>query len=61
MEKLSILASICALPSVFFMLIANVTGKNKWIVWIGIKLPALISLIAIILMAMSHFTFLKIS
>jgi len=48
MEKLSILAMMFAIPAICFMLVANVTGKNKWIVWLFIKLPSLISLVIII-------------
>jgi hypothetical protein len=61
MEKLSILAAISAIPAVIFMLVANVTGSKKWIAWIGIKLPSLISLIALIVMAMSYFGILKLA
>jgi hypothetical protein len=61
MENLSILAAIAALPAVIFMLVANITGSKKWIAWVGIKLPALISLIALIVMAMSYFGILKLA
>jgi hypothetical protein len=61
MEKLSILAAIFALPAIAFMLIAKITGQNKWLGWIFIKLPSLISLIALIVMAMSHFGILKLA
>jgi hypothetical protein len=61
MEKLSILAAIFALPAISFMLIAKITGQNKWLAWIFIKLPSLISLIALIIMAMSYFGIIKLA
>lgn len=61
MEKLSIIAAIFALPAIAFMLVANITGSKKWLAWIFIKLPSLISLIALIVMAMSHFGILKLA
>jgi hypothetical protein len=61
MEKLSILAAISALPAVIFMLIAKMNGGNKTIGWIGLKLPSLISLVALIVMAMSYFGIIKLA
>jgi hypothetical protein len=61
MEKLSILAAIFALPAISFMLIAKITGQNKWLAWIFIKLPSLISLIALIIMAMSYSGIIKLA
>jgi hypothetical protein len=61
MEKLSILAAISALPAVIFMLIAKMNGGNKTIGWIGLKLPSLISLVALIVMAMVYFGFFKLA
>jgi hypothetical protein len=61
MEKLSILAAIFALPAIAFMLIAKINGHNKWLAWICIKLPSLISLVALIVMAMSHFGIVKLA
>ena len=61
MEKLSILAAISALPAVIFMLIAKMNGGNKAIGWIGLKLPSLVSLIALVIMAMVYFQFIKLA
>ena len=61
MEKLSILAAISALPAVIFVLIAKISGRNKKIGWIGLKLPSLISLIALVIMAMVYFQFIKLA
>ncbi len=60
MENLSILAAIFALPAVFFMIAAKISGDNKIIGWIFLKLPSLISLVALILMAMIYFGYLKL-
>ena len=61
MEKLSILAAISALPAVIFMLIAKMNGGNKTLGWIGLKLPSLVSLIALVIMAMVYFEFIKLA
>ena len=61
MEKLSILAAISALPAVIFMLIAKMNGGNKTLGWIGLKIPSLISLVALIVMAMVYFGFFKLA
>jgi hypothetical protein len=61
MEKLSMLAAITALPAVIFMLIAKMNGGNKIVGWIFLKIPSLISLIAIILVGLSYFGFLKLA
>jgi len=55
------LAAITALPAVIFMLIAKMNGGNKIVGWIFLKIPSLISLIAIILVGLSYFGFLKLA
>lgn len=60
MEKLAILASIFAIPAIFFMLVAKINGDNKWIGWIFLKLPSLISLVIVILMTFVYFGLVKV-
>jgi hypothetical protein len=55
MEKLGILAAIFAIPAICFMLVANITGNKKWIAWLLIKLPSLISLVMIIVYFLKYF------
>jgi hypothetical protein len=60
MEKLSILAAIAAIPAVLFILIAKINGSRKIIGWLGLKLPSIISLVALILMGMIYFGIIKL-
>jgi hypothetical protein len=60
MEKLSILAAIAAIPAVLFVYIAKINGPYKIIGWLGIKLPSIISLVALILMGMVYFGIIKL-
>ena len=60
MEKLAILASIFAVPATSFMLAAKITGNNKLIGWLFLKLPSLISLVIVILMALVYFGLVKV-
>ena len=55
MEKLSIIAAIASIPAIIFMLAAKVTGSNKILLFIGLKLPSLIAAVALILMAFVYF------
>jgi hypothetical protein len=61
MENLAILAALCGIPAIFFMLAAKITGGNKYIYFIGIKLPSAVSLVAIILMGLVYFRFTNIA
>lgn len=61
MENLSILAAIAALPAICYILMAKVTGPHKWFIWIGIKAPSLISIVALIVIALVKFNFLKLA
>ena len=61
MEKLSILAAIAALPAICFILTAKVTGRHKWLVWIFVKAPSLVSVIALVVIALIKFHFIKIA
>ena len=61
MENLSILAAIMALPAICFMLMAKISGRQKWIIWIFLKGPSLVSLIALIVIALVKFNFLKLA
>jgi hypothetical protein len=60
MEKLSMLAAIAAIPAVLFVYIAKINGPYKIIGWLGIKLPSIISLVALILMGMIYFGIIKL-
>jgi hypothetical protein len=61
MEKLAMLAAVCALPAVIFMLVAKMNGGNKIIGWLGLKLPSLISLVSVILLIMAYYGFIKLA
>ena len=61
MENLSILAAITALPAICFMLMAKITGQYKWLLWIFVKVPSLISIVALIVIALVKFNFLKLA
>ena len=54
MEKLAIIASLCSLPAVLFMMVANVTGSGacKLFGFIFLKIPSFITLIALVVMAL---------
>jgi hypothetical protein len=55
MEKLAIIAAIASIPAIIFMIAAKVTGSNKILAFIGLKLPSLIAAVALILMAFVYF------
>ena len=61
MENLSILAAIMALPAICFMLMAKITGQHKCLLWIFVKGPSLISIVALIVIALVKFNFLKLA
>lgn len=61
MEKLLLLAAIAALPAICFMLMAKISGKNKWLLWLFIKGPSLVSAIVLIIIALIKFHFIKIA
>lgn len=54
MEQLAIIASLCSLPAVLFMMMANVTGSgtSKTIGFIFLKIPSFITLIVLVVMAL---------
>ena len=54
------LAAIAAIPAVLFVYIAKINGPYKIIGWLGIKLPSIISLVALILMGMIYFGIIKL-
>lgn len=60
MEKLAILALICAMPSVAFMLVAKMNGGNKWVGNLAFKLPALISVIISVVMLLAVMGLIKV-
>lgn len=59
METLSILAALFAIPAIVFMLIAKINGDNKIVAWLFIKLPSLISLVMLIVIALAYFNLIK--
>lgn len=61
MENLSILAVIMALPAICFMLMAEITGQYKWLLWIIFKGPSIISIVILIVIALVKFNFLKLA
>ena len=60
MEKLAILSVICSIPSLIFMLMAKIKGKNIVLIWLLFKFPSLISFVIMIIMVLSYFGFIKI-
>jgi hypothetical protein len=60
MEKLSMLAAIAAIPAVLFVYIGKINGPYKIMSWLGLKLPSIISLVALILMVMVYFGIIKL-
>lgn len=61
METLSIVAAIASIPSVFFILAAKISGRYKILSFLGLKLPSLIAIMALILMAFIHFGLITIN
>lgn len=63
MEKLAILAAVLSIPSILFIIMAKVTGTGfqKWVLYFFMKIPAIISLIIICIMALVHFNFIKLA
>ena len=55
MEQLAIIAAIAGIPAIIFILAAKVTGQNKILLFLGLKLPSLIAAVALILMAFIYF------
>ena len=55
MEKLALIAAIASIPAIIFILAAKVTGQNKILLFLGLKLPALIAAVALILMSFVYF------
>jgi hypothetical protein len=60
MEKLAILSLICSIPTLIFMLMAKIKGKNIVLIWLLFKFPSLISFVIMIVMVLSYFGFIKI-
>lgn len=63
MEKLAFLAALLALPSTIFVMMAKITGTGfqKWVLYFFMKLPAIISLIIMCVMALVYFNFIKLA
>ena len=64
MERLTILALLLAVPSIFFMIIAKVnggTGIQKFFIQLFLKIPALLSLILIVIIGLVYLNLIKIA
>jgi hypothetical protein len=63
MEKLAFLAAISSMPAIFFILAAKVTGNDKGriFMFLVLKLPSLLALVALILMAFLHFEIINLA
>jgi len=61
MEKLAIIAAIASIPAIIFILSAKITGSNKILAFIGLKVPAFIAAVALVLMAFSHFKIINLA
>ena len=55
MEKITLLIILCSIPSIFFMLIANVNGSKKWVSYLFIKLPSFIAAVLIVVYFLKQF------
>jgi Na+(H+)/acetate symporter ActP len=60
MEKLAIIAAICSIPAVFFILVAKLNGEYKILMNLFLKVPCLIAAVALILMAFVYFGIIHI-
>ena len=56
MEKLTLLIILFSLPSILFMLVANVTGTQKWLLKALVKLPAFVATILIVVYFLKQFS-----
>ena len=61
MEKLALIAAIASIPAIIFILAAKVTGQNKISVFLGLKIPALIAAVSLILMAFIYFGIIPVN
>lgn len=64
MERLAILAALLAVPSIFFMIVARVnggTGIQKLFIQLFLKIPAILSLIIIVIIGLVYFNLIKIA
>ena len=60
MEKLAIIAAICSIPAITFILSAKVTGQYKILMNLLLKGPTLVAAVALILMAFVYFGIIHI-
>jgi hypothetical protein len=60
MEQLALVASLCSLPAVLFMMVANVTGSgaSKAIGFIFLKIPSFITVTVLVVMALKALKFI---
>jgi len=60
MEKLAIIAAICSIPAIAFILSAKTTGQYKFLLSILLKGPTLVAAVALILMTFVYFGIIHI-
>jgi hypothetical protein len=60
MEQLALVASVCSLPAVLFMMAASITGNgaSKIIGYIFLKIPSFITLTVLFMMALKALKFI---
>jgi hypothetical protein len=60
MEQLALVASLCSLPAVLFIMIANVTGNgaSRLFGFIFLKIPSFITLTVLVVMALKALKFI---
>lgn len=56
MEHLALIGMVCALPGVAFILAAKVTGSQKWIANLLVKVPSLVYCLIAVIMILKHFS-----
>jgi hypothetical protein len=60
MEQLALVASLCSLPAILFMMVAGFTGNSasKIIGFIFLKIPSFITLTVLVVMALKALKFI---
>jgi hypothetical protein len=60
MEQLALVASLCSIPAVLFMMTARITGNgaDKIIGYIFLKIPSFITLTVLFMMALKALKFI---
>jgi hypothetical protein len=55
MEKIILIALLLSLPASCFMIAADITGQNKWIARLFMKLPSYMSIVLLLVYILKYF------